>query len=355
MIVRFLLLAAISNLSIAGLQEGIAAMNEGDYVKAREHFLPLAEAGDDKAMITIGLMYHQGQGVKKDYSQAMDWYIKAFKKGNGDAYSNVGVMYRDGLGVEKNKKMAYCLFLITHVCGLGTEATQYRAGNCLGKIVPEMSHEELVECFDYTLEYIEAYVVSKGTLKGIPDDYRPSAERLSLKDKPWWLEGELDFLKEKANENDSEKKTEKNDLALAEIADQVHVIEIKEVFSGLITRADSDNAYSGQIKSEAGLAKFEKAYEVVIADGKLDFEDQMLVFGITDDISTRAFQFLQQQKLHSFTLDYKDTGIEYKLKMPDEGKKYSYLQIFTVKRINDIPHVKVKNLVRNGQSTVYDK
>jgi TPR repeat protein len=196
---KYLLLGLFVTISVslqAGVKEGITAMNNGDYKTAHKEFLLLAKKGDDKAMITIGLMYHQGQGVKQNYSKAMDWYIKAFSKNNGDAYNNIAVMYRDGLGVPKNKKMAYCLFLIAHVCSLGSQSTQYRVNSCLRRIIPEMTKTEIKECFSYTLEYIQAYVESKGTLKGIPDKFKPSKKILPLKDKPWWLKGELDFLNE---------------------------------------------------------------------------------------------------------------------------------------------------------------
>ena len=178
----------------AGVEEGVAAMNRGDYTAAYMEFLPLAEGGDDVSMITIGTFYYMGQGFQKDYGKAMEWYLKAFEKGNGDAFSNIGVMYRDGSGVTKNKKMAYCLFLITHMRGLGTDDTQIRAGSCLNRLVPTMTKEELVEIFNYTEEYIVAYVKSKGTLKGVPEKYAPSKERVKLKDKDWWLPGELAFL-----------------------------------------------------------------------------------------------------------------------------------------------------------------
>jgi hypothetical protein len=155
-----LVMALVGSVCSAGVQEGLAAMDRGDYAGACRHFLPLAEKGDSKAQITIGLMY------------------------------------RDGLGVTRNRKMAYCLFLITHVCGLGSESTQLRANSCLRRIVPEMTKDDLRECLNYTMEYIQAYVVSKGTLTAIPADLKPSTERLALKDKDWWLEGELEFLKD---------------------------------------------------------------------------------------------------------------------------------------------------------------
>ena len=132
-------------------------------------------------------------------------------------------------------------------------------------------------------------------------------------------------------------------------------IRTKAVFSELITRDNDDRVYSGQIKSEAGLREFEKTYGVQLDDLKVNFKKQMLIFGITDEISTRVFQFLKQKKIRSIILDYAETGIKYKLVMPDEGKKHSYVQVFILKRIEAISHIKVKNLVRNGLSKVYDE
>ena len=131
-------------------------------------------------------------------------------------------------------------------------------------------------------------------------------------------------------------------------------IEIKPVFSKLIIRDNSDRTYSGQIKSKRGLTEFEKAYGIDIDDSRVDFEMQMLVFGITDDITTRIFQFLKQKKVMVFTLDYAETGIKYKLRIPEEGKKHSYMQVFVLKKIEGVSHIRAKNHIRNGLSKVFD-
>jgi uncharacterized protein len=55
-----LLLASVAR---AGVEEGLAAMDRGDYPKALKEFQRMAERGDDKAMISVGVMYHQGQGA----------------------------------------------------------------------------------------------------------------------------------------------------------------------------------------------------------------------------------------------------------------------------------------------------
>src|SRR3954468_19053035 len=99
------------------VKEALDAQQRGDYETARKQFQALADKGDDKAMMELGLMYHTGEGAKQDYDKAMDWYLKAYSKQNGNALNNLGVMYRDGLGVAKNSKIAYLLFLAVHMEG----------------------------------------------------------------------------------------------------------------------------------------------------------------------------------------------------------------------------------------------
>ena len=132
-------------------------------------------------------------------------------------------------------------------------------------------------------------------------------------------------------------------------------IKIKEIFSQLVSRDAGDRVYSGQILSEAGLADFEKTYGIHMAERHVDFRKQMLIFGVTDNITTRASQLLRREGVQSFTLDYVDLECQYRLRPPEEGKKYSHLQVFILDRIDGIPHVKVRNYLEDGLSRVYDK
>ena len=168
----------------------LAAMDRGDYATARAELSRLASAGDDNAMITLALFYHQGRGVPQDYAKAMDWYLKAFPLSNGDAYNNLGVMYRDGLGTAANRKIAYALFLLVHMRGLGTDSTQIRAGRNLDREIAEQPVQEIHAALCYTEEYVRAYVMSRG--KASPSDaaVAPSQTRRRLKDREWWSERE---------------------------------------------------------------------------------------------------------------------------------------------------------------------
>jgi len=187
----FTILFLYSFNAFAGENEGIEALQKGDYKMAYKEFLPLAKAGDEKSMITLGLLFHEGKGFEQNYSTAMEWYIKAFRLGNGDAYNNIGVMYRDGLGVTKNRQIAYCLFLITHMRSLGTQDTQLRANRNLRRLITELSEDEIKQALCYTEEYVQEYVYSKGKINNISENFIPSLKTPAIKDKDWWIPGEL--------------------------------------------------------------------------------------------------------------------------------------------------------------------
>lgn len=174
----------------------MAAERKGEHEKAIALFSALADAGDSRAMIHIGNKYYDGDGISVDYGKAMDWWLKAFHANNGDAPGNIGVLYRDGKGVKQNRKIAYVLFLLTHMEGLGSESTQTRVNGLLRREVRELAREDIQEALCYTMEYVLAYVDSKGSLVSIPNEVLPSAGKKRLKDNEWWLDSErknMDF------------------------------------------------------------------------------------------------------------------------------------------------------------------
>ena len=115
----------------------------GDYVKAKEIILPLAEEGnvlaqynlavihistpdsiknyqeamkwfhlaslqgDADAQVWLGVMYDQGQGVTQDYQEAIKWYRLAAEHGSSGAQASLGIMYGQGQGVSKDDIRAY--------------------------------------------------------------------------------------------------------------------------------------------------------------------------------------------------------------------------------------------------------
>lgn len=171
------------------------ALTSGDAAPGPDEWEGLARKGDVKAMISLGIMYHTGDGVDVDYAKAMDWYLQAYTRKDGDALNNIGVLFRDGLGVPKNLKVAYLLFLGVHMEGLGTEATQMRAGRNLGRLGQSLRKEELYEALSYTWAYVDQVVKSRGKNLNVGKDVLPAKKRPRIRDNDWWLEDEREQMK----------------------------------------------------------------------------------------------------------------------------------------------------------------
>ncbi len=86
--------------------DGYAAYDVGDYEKAKTIFVPLAKAGDAKAMNAIGIMIAEGRGYQKDDRASCDWQEKAAEAGFYAAQSNVAVCYEIGEGRKKDLNKA---------------------------------------------------------------------------------------------------------------------------------------------------------------------------------------------------------------------------------------------------------
>ena len=173
----------------------IAAEKAGNHEEAIKLFSVLADTGDSKAMIHVGNKYYSGDGADVDYTKAMDWWLRAFHANNGDAPGNIGVLYRDGKGVEQNRKIAYTLFLATHMEGLGSESTQIRVNRHLRREADELSRADIEEALCYTWEYVLAYIEARGQLAAPPEEVLPASGKTRLKDNGWWLESERKDLK----------------------------------------------------------------------------------------------------------------------------------------------------------------
>lgn len=154
--------AVCMSLSANEFKEAVEAYNAGGYIKALNIFYPLAKQDNAKAQYNVGLIYANGQGVRKDLNAAQKWYEKAAKQGNAaaqynlgllyqsagvnnphayekakywyekavesglrEAYTNLGALYAQGLGVEKDPQKALELF--EKSAALGDSAAQVNA------------------------------------------------------------------------------------------------------------------------------------------------------------------------------------------------------------------------------------
>ena len=104
---KCLLTAALIALSpttvIAGeFEDGLAAAQRGDHQEAFGLWQPLAQSGDPKSQLNLGLMYENGHGVAKSHAKAAEWYHKAAGQGLARAQARLGIMYHLGRGVSKD-------------------------------------------------------------------------------------------------------------------------------------------------------------------------------------------------------------------------------------------------------------
>jgi TPR repeat protein/uncharacterized caspase-like protein/WD40 repeat protein len=83
-------------------QFGRVALAQGDYARARQFFERAVGAGSLAAIINLGLLFEEGQGVAQDFGEARRWYEKAAAAGNSSAMVNLGRYYEIGVGVTQD-------------------------------------------------------------------------------------------------------------------------------------------------------------------------------------------------------------------------------------------------------------
>lgn len=102
-----MMVLALTGAAQAGLDEGLAAAQSGNFEKAYRVWRPLAENGDADAQFSLGLLYENGKGVNQDSAKAAAWYRKAADQGNASAQNKLGLMLYNGEGVERDLNAAF--------------------------------------------------------------------------------------------------------------------------------------------------------------------------------------------------------------------------------------------------------
>ncbi len=100
--VWFAILFLVCSPAAAGMNEGVAALQKGDYATAWREFRPLAEAGDARAQFNVALLYAEGRGTAQNDAEAAKWYRRSAEQGNAAAQNNLGALYNQGRGVDQN-------------------------------------------------------------------------------------------------------------------------------------------------------------------------------------------------------------------------------------------------------------
>lgn len=86
----------------ADVAGAISAFNNGHRESALAELHQLAEAGDNHARYTLGVIYAQGPGVAPDHGQALKWFREAANDGYSSAQYSLGMMHARGIGVSRD-------------------------------------------------------------------------------------------------------------------------------------------------------------------------------------------------------------------------------------------------------------
>jgi len=126
-------LAAESGDTEAQYQLGIMYLN-GEQVRKDpfEAIKWLSLAATSKHMmasLTLGDVYYKGDGLEKDYSEAAKWYQIAAARGDQKAQYMLGNMYKNGLGVGQNTSKA--VKWLRKAAAQGHKKAQREIGGCV--------------------------------------------------------------------------------------------------------------------------------------------------------------------------------------------------------------------------------
>jgi TPR repeat protein len=126
--------------------QGWAAYDAKDYPKAFKILLPLAEKGDTRAQVTIGVMYENGEGIPKDTAKAFEWYEKAANLGVPRVQYELGGKYAHGVNAQQDYAKALHWYRKAADQGFGDAQFQVGSMHALGEGV-QVNYNEAAKWF----------------------------------------------------------------------------------------------------------------------------------------------------------------------------------------------------------------
>ena len=88
--------------ALAGLDDGLAAYDRGDYTTAYRELAPAAAGGAPLAQYNLARMYFTGEGVSRDSDEGLKWQRKAALAGVGLAQYQLGARHEWGIDVAQD-------------------------------------------------------------------------------------------------------------------------------------------------------------------------------------------------------------------------------------------------------------
>ncbi len=103
-------LAAGGTARADAFQDGVTALQAGQYAVALDAWQKPAEAGDPRCQYGLGYLYQFGLGTDVDNAQATAWYQKAAAQNNPDAIYALAAMYESGRAGTRDRAKALILY-----------------------------------------------------------------------------------------------------------------------------------------------------------------------------------------------------------------------------------------------------
>lgn len=105
-LVPFLFVVGWAHMAFAGVAQGIAGYQKGDYANAFNEWRQPARDGDVRAQYGMGLVAYHGSENFKNFMRAAHWFHKAASQDYGPAQYYLGRLYDRGQGVRRNSEKA---------------------------------------------------------------------------------------------------------------------------------------------------------------------------------------------------------------------------------------------------------
>ncbi len=103
--ILFGILCVMPLVVVAGdLEEGIQAFSQQKFSLALSKLEPLANNGNDRAQVYMGIMHFNGQGVAENLDRAYAWFLHAASAGNAEGQYQLAYLYNFGFGIPATEK-----------------------------------------------------------------------------------------------------------------------------------------------------------------------------------------------------------------------------------------------------------
>jgi len=137
MLTAVLVALLAAGVASADFQAAMDAYNAGEFEKAYDGWLPLAESGNAAAQFNVGLLYERGEGRERDSEEAIRWYVQAAENGFAQAQFRLGEIYETGEQVERDLIEARKWFFVA------SEAKFPKARKRKKQVAKEMTPKEI--------------------------------------------------------------------------------------------------------------------------------------------------------------------------------------------------------------------